>query len=151
MKQPWYVKLAMKINRYHPRNVKVLSDRFVNQPYLVRITLLDLGVIKVYLHQFIRRDYEAKFHDHPWPFFHYVLCGGYHEASGEWTHDRQAGYWAFHRARYRHSIVALTHEKTWTLIVRGPTMRDWGFHCDEGYISHDEYHKRRQLGLGWEC
>lgn len=155
----WYKRLADKVIRYRPELVKVISDQFTGVPYMIRYLVLDLLIIKVHLHQIIRKDSEPKMHDHPWPFFHYVLEGGYVEQNYAGLHVREPGFWAFRPARYRHAIVGLskTHwldgydVEAWTLVVRGPNLRHWGFHCDSGWVHHNDYERRRKENVGWEC
>jgi hypothetical protein len=127
VKNPWYERLA---GRCESRDINGRSD--LDAPYLVRYFVFRSPLLSVYLHKIMRPDDTADLHDHPWGFFHVLLCGGYRE---EWLDrravlvaaDRGPGRWAFHRAGYAHRIGALTGGPVWTLVVVGPRCRKWGF------------------------
>lgn len=99
-------------------------------PYLFRYYLLgkpDSRWFGVYLHHFVASDDEG-YHDHPWPFVSILLQGGYAE-------DRP-GDGVRRRSRRGSMIVRLPrafhriHDPepgTFTLVIRGPRVRRWGF------------------------
>ena len=151
MSKTWYKRIANHFWDHHKDRIFVMHDRFTKDPYIFRYKILDCFFFKIRLHQIVRRDNEPKLHDHPWPFFHCVIAGGYIEDNDSGTHTRSKGFWAFRRAKYRHCISDILGTESWTLIIHAWTNRSWGFHCDEGWIQYDDYEKRREENLGWEC
>ncbi|MBO0676852.1 hypothetical protein JRC04_05190 [Mycolicibacterium sp. S2-37] len=114
-------------------------------PYLKRWYVLPRNrFLNLYLHQFLRSDDDRALHDHPWWFASLILKGGYWEHRGDrqittksW---RQAGTVAFRRPTVAHRVeldwdVRTQAEKpTWTVILTGPRIRPWGFHCPQGWV-----------------
>jgi hypothetical protein len=112
----------------------------------------------VFLHHIIAPDPGLDMHDHPWPFISIVLCGGY----SEWYADirspntvhhalrvAQRGYRVHHHPLRRIHRILTTSNRTWTIVVHGPTQtsndnihqKAWGF-FDESighWIGHDDY------------
>jgi hypothetical protein len=93
----------------------------------------------VYLHQFLRDDDDRALHDHPWFWCSIMLRGGYLE------HTRRAhvAHWApairFGTPWRAHRIQLFgypTHKRVpaWTIFITGPRLRNWGFHCPNGWI-----------------
>jgi hypothetical protein len=128
-------------------------------PYLVRYFIyrpdwLDkIGIDskkagRIYLHNFLRSDYDRALHDHPWNFVSLILTKGYWEygdvrqismkeviaGKWEWT---TGGYEmrAFHKpfrvvrrgAGWRHRVQLVDGTEPWTLVFIGPKVRSWGF------------------------
>jgi hypothetical protein len=110
-------------------------------------------LFSVYLHRVVRPDNSPDLHDHPWPFWHLILEGGYEEeffmGHGGWgkrttigltgVPDRLGwslrcrplapGYWCFHRAGFAHRVSRFMEDRkeSWSLVVVGLKTRDWGF------------------------
>lgn len=131
---PWYKWLASKCP------FKVLHDRDkLEDPYLIRYTVFKTKLVSLYLHKIIRSDSTRDYHDHPWPFAHIILEGGYWEETPIRTRLKFPGAIAFRRANYSHRLELLTDIKhhnltgqikeleTWTLVLIGPKQREWGF------------------------
>ncbi len=132
-------------------------------PYLHRWSLLPSNpFFNVKLHRFMRSDDDVM-HDHPWANVSVLLRGGYIEhvpyktrvaLDGHWIEYRAAPFsrmrrrdpkrprwknpwkraaWVvFRRAAAAHSIELLSGE-VWTLFLTGPRIREWGFHCPQGW------------------
>ena len=111
-------------------------------PYMTRYTLVGCRWFSLKLHHFHRGDSDPDFHDHPWPFVALILAGGYWElqpAGGEkvtvsW---KAPGTLILHRAADAHRVVM--KRPTWTLILCGPKVRDWGFHAPTGWCGWRTY------------
>src|SRR5260221_12600638 len=58
--------------------VRVIRDDCGN-PYLVRLTLIELLGYSLKLHIILRSDRDRELHDHPWTFVTWMLAGGYWE------------------------------------------------------------------------
>jgi hypothetical protein len=120
-----------------------------------------------YLHHIAGPDPGMDVHDHPWAFVSLVLRGGYDEEYIG-THEAVAAAWcaerwpetctpgvarchrwlSVHRVplNVAHRIIAV-QPGTWTLVLRGPDRRVWGFYPPSGRIEWDryEYATRRPL------
>lgn len=139
-----------------------------DSPYLTRWTLASNRLFAVYLHRFHRSD-NPEHHDHPWAFCSIILWRGYFEeteaasyvasahetyATGHpargWDHDLphpQKRVWPgmilFRRAAHRHRVILVGEREAWTLVIRGPIVRKWGFFTKNGWQPSDEYFKER--------
>lgn len=133
---------------------RVIRDLEQKQDYLRRWSLwLPFGW-SIKLHQILRADDDRCSHDHPWSFLRIILWGGYTE---EFRHERPSdtGYgvhvssgtqtlkswrpWAPWRVylcsgSFRHRITALSGKSSWTLVVCGPKVREWGFFTNSGFM-----------------
>ena len=118
-----------------PPNV-VIGGR--ENPYLRRWWVIPRNrFFNVYLHQFCRSDDDRALHDHPWWNVSVLLLGRYveHTISDGGINvrtERKAGDWKFRRANAAHRIE-LIDGPCWTLFITGPRIREWGFHCPNGW------------------
>lgn len=90
------------------------------------------------LHRFIRSDADV-LHDHPWAFWSLVLAGGYWEtvpapggdkAAGPFrTRWRGPGSLGYRPAETAHRVTIPAGRESWTLVLRFPKKRSWGFWC----------------------
>lgn len=114
----------------------------------------------IYLHKMSAPDPGIDLHDHPWTFITIPLWGGYteeralcREAPGmakiadrfpdtctrgvvehrRWLRPRMM------RLDECHRITALDRPTVWTLVLRGPRRRKWGFYGPWGYLPEPEY------------
>jgi hypothetical protein len=105
------------------------------RPYLLRWWLIPRNpVFNVYLHCFLRSDDDRALHDHPWLFNCSILLKGkYLEHTPSGTFMRRSGGWKFRWGPAAHRIE-LAGEPCWTVFITGPRVREWGFHCPQGWI-----------------
>lgn len=107
-------------------------------PYLRRWFLIPRNRwFNIYLHHFCRSDDDRALHDHPWWNLSVLLRGQYVEHTIEpggvnRRTTRVAGEMKLRRAKAAHRIE-LTDGPCWTLFITGPRVRDWGFHCPQGW------------------
>lgn len=114
----------------------------------------------IYLHRMQAPDPGVDLHDHPWTFVTIPLFGGYTEeralgrraphfaqqaerAPGlclrgqverrRWLHPRML------RLDECHRITRLTRRTVWTLVLRGPRRRRWGFYLPHGWVDEHTY------------
>jgi hypothetical protein len=124
--------------------------------YLTRWRLIQTPWFGIYLHRFDGPDPRPTLHDHPWSFRSLVLKGGYIEATeygllrslpanvswtripreslvahGAWT-TLERGAWNVKDAADAHTIVSLLRVPTWTLMLVGPRVREWGYRDPDG-------------------
>lgn len=143
---PWWKDLAYR--RLDQGLYKAFHDGDPNDPYMHRVILYNFWLVAVYIHIIFREDHAPEYHSHPWPFFHYILQGGYVEEYPQWSKNspknefydwsvreaREPGYWAFHRPGYLHRIHELPKNRhgfnkvSWSLVIVGPKWFTWGFY-----------------------
>jgi hypothetical protein len=130
------------------------------RPYLLRWFVLPRNpLLNVYVHHIKRSDDDRALHDHPWPNISMVLQGGYFEVTpadpeGRW---RDRGSMVLRRASASHRLVlgtvamtGETHECV-TLFITGPRIRQWGFHCPQGWVHWKDFtapHDKGAVGKG---
>jgi hypothetical protein len=122
-------------------------------PYLTRWTLISGKMGAVYLHWFHRSDGDDR-HDHPWGFWSIILWRGYVE---EVARDVEGSYgtmrqitrhrWWPGSVRYccpehTHRVELIDGKGALSLVVRGPYVREWGFHTKSGWEHWKSYFER---------
>lgn len=119
--------------------------------YLTRWRLLQSPYCALYLHRIHRPDEDRDLHDHPWPFVSLILRNGYTEERETGEDERPLrklrlpgtlnimGRYQAHRI----SQFVNPDRPVWSLVLRGRVSRDWGYVTSDGWVRHDEYHKRR--------
>lgn len=99
--------------------------------YLWRLRLVDCRAFGVYLHRFHAPDQDRYLHDHPFSFLSLVLWGWYdEEVRGSW---RRVRWFNWKPAPGAHRVVRIS-PRLWTLVVRGPRVREWGFYTPTGWV-----------------
>lgn len=121
--------------------IKCLIQSKEEEEYLYRWKLFNkFKFFNIYIHNFAKPD-STVFHDHPWDFVSVVLSGSYKEKRpGELTTHRKAGSIMFRTAEASHYVESLEGD-VWTLVIRGPYRRTWGFWTTEGWVDHESYKK----------
>ena len=116
------------------------------------------------IHRITGPDSGRDLHDHPWWFGSLVLWGGYTEErinireavpaaadASQWPGVCAPGFenrrrwlsWQVMRLDECHRITALWGKVCWTVVVRGPHRRGWGFYTKDGWIAQGDYRGRR--------
>lgn len=118
-----------------------------HDPYLLRWYLFKLAGWQLALHWLRKSDDDRALHDHKSWNVSLILRGGYFEVLRTVLTDSGVtlpqGYWRrpwrmyFRRAETPHRLVL--RQPAWTLWLRGPEYRRWGFHCPGGWRDADEY------------
>lgn len=123
--------------------------------------------LNVYLHQFLHDDEDRALHDHPWWFVSVMVKGEYREITKEVPHHsggtyseweyRKAPSVAYRPATHAHRVVLERDDDQqpipcWTLVVTGRVVRDWGFHCPQGWRHWKEFTAKDDYGqVGRGC
>jgi hypothetical protein len=116
-------------------------------PYLLRWWVIPRNrFFNIYLHKFLRDDDDRALHDHPWASLSIILRGGYIEHMPGKVRRRRVGRIVFRRATHAHRVelfrprfwwnspIELNQAiPAWTLFITGPRVREWGFHCPQGW------------------
>lgn len=118
----------------------VLTHPGADVPYLQRWFIVPRNEhLNVYLHRFLRSDDERALHDHPWPNFSWLLEGEYLEHTPEGVFHRHAGERVERDATSRHRIELIGGQPVTSLFFTGPKEREWGFHCERGWVHWQEF------------
>lgn len=132
--------------------VKVITSK-EGKVHFRRYRLLATPWFNIYIHQILKSDEEAHFHDHPWNFFSFILSGGYKERSS-YSVDR----WKQVHTNYfmKHSLVhhkrSDTHKLTlmtpcvWTLVLTYGKHQTWGYQTEAGWIDFQSYRALKNEG-----
>lgn len=136
-------------------------------PYLLRWWVIPRNrFFNVYLHKFLRDDDDRALHDHPWVSLSIVLRGGYFEHMPFRFAYRPVGSIVFRRSTAAHRIrldtkavydrdgnyVGTRSVPAWTLFITGPRIREWGFHCPQGWRHWKEFTSEVDSGnIGKGC
>jgi hypothetical protein len=125
-------------------------------PYMRRWWIIPRNrFFNIYLHQFLRSDDDRALHDHPWINLSILLDGDYTEHTIEAGGVRKAvhysvGDWKFRRAKAAHRIEI--ESPCWSLFITGPIVREWGFHCPNGWRPWQLFVDQRDSGsVGRGC
>lgn len=121
-----------------------------NGPLVTRYYLFDNSWFGVYLHRLHTSDEDRALHDHPWSFVTFLFSSGYWEFVPNPDVDEivgmgpTVGYWRprfsvlYRPAEWKHRLV-LVKRPTWTLVLRGPRRRLWGFWTATGWMDFKAY------------
>lgn len=102
-------------------------------PYMLRWHLIPRnGMFNIYYHHVLHDDDDCALHDHPWPSFSYLIRGNIREVTPDGHRDLVPGDCVYREADAAHRLELLS-ESAETLFVTGPVIRDWGFHCPQGW------------------
>ena len=122
--------------KWPPRRV-VWQCRSARGILLVRYHLLRTRWLTVMLHRLAASDDDRALHDHPWAFVTVLLTSGYHE------HTLQGRFWRrrfsvlSRPATWQHRLELV--KPMWSLVFRGPTVREWGFIVDRVWVQWKTY------------
>lgn len=145
-----------------------------DDPYLLRWWIVPRNKwFNVYLHQILRDDNDRALHDHPWDNCSVILKGQYQEvtlsedglkAFGYCRRELNSDYvsshglpvdlWmrpifsvVFRKAQNPHRLELFKGKPCWTLFISGPRKRDWGFHCEEGWVHWKDFTDPEDRGV----
>jgi hypothetical protein len=102
------------------------------------------GCLQLALHKWVRSDDDRALHDHSSWNVSLLLWGTYLEVFEDRIVRRRPLVPYFRRAGTPHRVLLIadpsgrTHP-VWTLWLRGPPWRDWGFHCPKGWRHWRDY------------
>lgn len=116
----------------------IRPSKTIGENYLERWHLIPKNrYFNIYLHKFSGSDDERAMHDHPWSSVSILLSG----KLGEWFDNNGVLAWrvirrwrvVYRPATHAHRLVIFRGTPTWTLFITGPKVREWGFHCRNGW------------------
>lgn len=95
--------------------------------------------INLYLHHFVGDDDARALHDHPWWSVSFILSGGYWDVLPRAMMVKRRRFEIVPRrpaAAHRVQLIKNrdgSKRTAWTLFLTGPRVREWGFHCPQGW------------------
>lgn len=112
----------------------------------------------LYVHRFLQSDEDWALHDHPRHNVSVVLERGYWEHIGGRRVWRAPGSVVFRRAttphrielEYQTGLPRYSHEAL-SLFILGPRVREWGFHCPNGWVDQRVFHSMKSDGSMRGC
>lgn len=111
--------------------------------YLVRWELWRPWGHQVALHKIMRSDDDRAEHDHVSWHGSFILIAGYLEHIKGKILMRKPGAFIFRKALTPHRlelpVVNGGTNYAWTIWIRGPKWREWGFHCKSGWVHWEEF------------
>lgn len=87
----------------------------------------------LYLHEINVSDDARALHDHPWDNTSFLLDGSYLEITPDGEFERKPGDVIHRKATDAHRLVLPDGGQALTLFFTGPMIREWGFHCPQGW------------------
>jgi hypothetical protein len=106
----------------------------------------------LYLHEILHSDDDRALHDHPWDNTSFLIEGSYIEVTPEGEFLREAGAVVSRPATASHRIVIPDGGRAVSLFMTGPQIREWGFHCPQGWRHWKEFVDARSTGkVGRGC
>jgi len=124
-----------------------------DNPYLRRWWLVPHNEgCNVYLHEINRSDDDRALHDHPWDNTSQLLLGSYIEHTPEGLFKREAGDVVHRKATDAHRLEVIPGQSAISLFMTGPKLREWGFHCPQGWKHWRDFVDERDTGqIGKGC
>jgi len=95
----------------------------------------------IYLHDILHSDDDRAFHDHPWDNTSFLIYGSYIEHTPEGVFTRRAGDVISRPATALHRLEVIPGQRAISLFSTGPTIREWGFACDHGWVHWMDFTK----------
>lgn len=106
----------------------------------------------VYLHEILHSDDDRALHDHPWDNTSYLIDGSYTEVTPAGEFERAPGSIVNRLATDSHRLVIPEGGHAVSLFMTGPIVREWGFHCPQGWRHWKEFVDDRDSGkVGKGC
>ncbi|WP_099866048.1 hypothetical protein [Pararhizobium haloflavum] len=105
------------------------------RPYMLRWYVIPRNRwFNIYRHIVLRSDDDRALHDHPWWSFSVCLNGWMGEVlPGGKLRLIEKGEFRLRRASTAHRLTLPPDQTCETLFITGPKIREWGFHCPQGW------------------
>ncbi len=149
MNKSWWRVIALSLP------CKTLHAGSQGDPYLHRYQLFKQPSGAIYLHNIVRPDHSSDLHDHPWQMQRFVLEGGYQERywlpgmKEKKYRSLNTGHFDVCPQHFQHTITSVRDdEETWTMVIVGDRVAEWGFYTADGFVPWEEYVKRGGRGTG---
>lgn len=108
-------------------------------PYMLRWWIIPRNeTFNIYYHRVLRDDIDRALHDHPWPSFSIMVRGSVREITPDGTREIHQGECVYRDEHFSHRLE-LIDGPCETLFITGPKIREWGFHCPQGFVPWHEF------------
>lgn len=121
-------------------------------PYMKRWWVIPRNKwFNIYYHEILKSDTDEALHDHPWWNMSIVLQEGYLEVTKSGEKWRSPGSIVFRHPEIPHRLVIKRPAKS--IFITGPVVREWGFHCPNGWKLWKDFVDLRDNGsvIGKGC
>lgn len=137
---------AWETSRKHGLYRRLTLRRSDGLVYLHRWGLSHDRIGGVLLHRMDAPDPGIDLHDHPWWFVSIIIKGGYVEARASNRQPNEQAWitrkpWSVKTMRLDecHTITSLLTKHSWSLVLKGPRRRSWGFYVNEEWMPESVY------------
>lgn len=124
-------------------------DFIIGDNYLRRWWVIPRNAyVNVYLHHILHSDDDRALHDHPWDNMSFVLHGDYLEHTPTGVIRRREGDVVSRKATDAHRLEIADGNNfgALSLFVTGPKLREWGFHCPNGWRHWTQFVNPNDVG-----
>lgn len=146
------IKTLKEITENNPPNFIVGNP---DDPYLLRWFVVkgeQSGAPKLYIHKFVRSDWDRVLHDHPSKSVSLLFEGEYLEYTTNGVKHWKAPAIIFRDAESPHRIELIDNKPAYTLFFFDEEERDWGFHCPSGWVHWEDFVDKNDFGnVGKGC
>ena len=128
-------------------------DFVIGDDYLRRWWIVPRNELaNVYLHEILHSDDDRALHDHPWANTSLLIDGSYIEHTPADSFVRDPGALVTRAATDAHRLEIPSGGRAVSLFITGPVIREWGFHCPQGWRPWREFVDARDKGkIGRGC
>lgn len=111
------------------------------EPYMLRWYLIPRNpVFNIYYHHILKSDDDRALHDHPWPSVSLMIRGELREVLADGSRRIvRAGDLVYRGSEFAHRLETVDQYGAETLFITGAKVREWGFHCPEGWKLWTEF------------
>ena len=113
----------------------VIGDNYLRRWWIVPRN----DYANLYLHEILHSDDDRALHDHPWDNTSFLIDGSYIEVTPEGEFLREAGSLVHRQATDAHRLIVPDGGRAVSLFYTGPAIREWGFHCPQGWRPWREF------------
>ena len=150
---PAYADLRSMREWAHKLMTSRRPDFIVGDEYMRRWWVVPRNIsANVYLHEILHSDDDRALHDHPWANTSFLIDGSYIEHTPDGRFVREPGALVERQAGDAHRLEILRGGRAISLFLTGPVIREWGFHCPQGWRPWREFVDARDTGkIGRGC
>lgn len=133
----------MKLKR--PPNI-VIGENYLSRWYILPRNRF----FNIYLHKFTGSDDDRALHCHPWFSVSVLLKGEFLEHNFKGIRHIPWLFPVFRTAKFAHRLEVVKGP-VWTLFITGPKVREWGFHCEKGWVHWSKFTSADGKNIGKGC
>jgi len=141
-----------KVHQLRPDRAPDFVIGAPDNPYMLRWYLVPRNeLFNIYYHAILRDDDDRALHDHPWPSFSIMMSGALRELTSEGAQVHQAGACVYRGPDHAHRLELIDRMPAETLFITGPKVREWGFHCPQGWRRWQDFVGENSGEVGRGC